>query len=82
MESYLCGKNSARVTVESTHGHTYIVCSVCDERGLFCFRCDAPLGDRDDKYELDGGWGVPSGDFECEVCAESRFDSYMESRVM
>jgi peptide methionine sulfoxide reductase MsrB len=80
MECYLCGRNSARVTVESARGDVYTVCSVCDERGVYCFTCDAPLGDRDDKFELDMGWYRPA-EVECENCAESRFDSYMESRV-
>lgn len=81
MNCYLCGRNSARVTVESSRGDTYTVCSVCDERGLYCFTCDAPLSDKDEKFELGGSWGTPSGDFECVNCAEARFDAYMESRV-
>lgn len=81
MNCYLCGKNSARVRVESSYGDVYTVCSVCDERGLYCFRCDAPLGDNDEKYQLDSGWSAPSDEFECENCAEASFDAYMESRV-
>jgi peptide methionine sulfoxide reductase MsrB len=82
MTCYLCGKNSARITVER-HGQpdeTYTVCGVCDEKGLYCFSCDVPLGDRDEKFELDMGWYSPP-EVECERCAEARFDNYMETRV-
>jgi hypothetical protein len=84
MSCYLCGRNSAPVRVErqGQPDEVYQVCGVCDERGVYCFTCDVPLGDRDEKYELDGGWGVPSGDFECERCAETRFEFYAESMVM
>ena len=82
MSCYLCGRNSARVTVErrGKPDEVYHVCSVCDERGVYCFTCDVPLGDRDDRFELDMGW-YRSTEVECEKCAESRFDAYMESRV-
>jgi hypothetical protein len=46
----------------------------------WCERCEDDL-DLKNKYELEGPWGVPSGSFVCESCAEAEFDSYMESRI-
>jgi len=47
----------------------------------YCFRCEAPFSEGDEKYQLESGWNVPSDDYECEDCAQARFDAYMESRV-
>lgn len=82
MDCYLCGKKSATVKVEryGKPDEVYQVCGVCDERGVYCFSCDIPLGDRDDKFELNMGWYAPP-EVECERCAEARFDSHMEARV-
>lgn len=46
----------------------------------WCYQCEEDL-DPNNKYELEGAWGAPSGDFVCEPCAEGAFDSYMESRI-
>jgi len=83
MDCYLCGKSSARVRVERAGepDEVYTVCGVCDESGLYCFSCDVPLAERDEKHEVDMGW-YASPEFECERCAEGRFDRYQESRVM
>lgn len=82
MDCYLCGRKSARITIERAGNptETYNVCSLCDDVGLYCFTCDVPLGDRDDKFELNMGWYAPA-EVECERCAEARFDNYMEARV-
>ena len=82
MSCYLCGRNSAPVRVErqGQPDEVYRVCSVCDERGVYCFTCDVPLGDRDEKYDLDMGWYAKT-EVECGRCAETRFEFYAESRV-
>jgi hypothetical protein len=82
MSCYLCGRKSAGVRVErqGQPDEVYQVCSVCDERGVYCFTCDVPLGDRDQKYELDMGW-YAKPEVECESCAETRFEFYAESMV-
>lgn len=46
----------------------------------WCERCAEDL-DPNTKYEIEGAWGVPSGEFMCQQCAEAEFDSYMESRI-
>ena len=83
MNCYLCGKNSASIRVERNRkpDEVYQVCTICDERGVYCFTCEIPLGDRDDKYLVELGWGLPATEFDCERCAEMHFDSYQESRV-
>ena len=83
MNCYLCGKNSAPIRVERHHqpDEVYQVCTICDERGLYCFTCEIPLGDRDDKFPVDLGWGLHGDEFDCERCAERQFDDYMEARV-
>jgi hypothetical protein len=82
MSCYLCGRNSAPVRVErqGQPDEVYRVCSVCDERGVYCFTCDVPLGDRDEKYDLDMGWYAKT-EVECGRCAETRFEFYAESRM-
>jgi hypothetical protein len=80
MDCYLCGRKSARVAVEVS-GTRYVVCGVCDERGVFCERCDRPIKDGDEKYEVLGAWDAPTGEYQCGNCAEFVFDSYQESMV-
>ena len=82
MSCYLCGRKSAPVKVErqGQPDEAYRVCSVCDERGVYCFTCDVPLGDRDDRFELDMGWYAKT-EVECGRCAEVRFEQYQESMV-
>lgn len=46
----------------------------------WCERCEQDL-DENTKHEQEGPWGIPSGVFICESCAEGAFDSYMESRI-
>jgi hypothetical protein len=48
---------------------------------VYCFTCEVPLGDRDDKYPVELGWGLPATEFDCERCAEMHFDNYQESMV-
>jgi len=78
MKCYLCGRNSARVLVESSSGETYTVCGVCDERGVYCDSCDKPLKGGDDQHEILGAWDSPTGRFNCETCAEGAYERYQE----
>lgn len=77
MDCYLCGKNSARVVVEVRGGDRYTVCSVCNERGLYCFTCDKPLKDGDERHPFNSR----SDEFQCEACVEAALWAYQESRV-
>jgi len=81
MDCYLCGRKYGRVTVESC-GTQFVVCGVCDERGVFCDSCDKPLRAEDNRYEVLGPWDTPTGRFDCEGCAEGAFDRYQERMVM
>jgi hypothetical protein len=81
MMCYLCGSKYARVSVTSTYDQTYFVCRICDERGVFCERCERPIPSGEDKYELRGAYDSPTGEYECHGCAESRSDAYHESMV-
>jgi hypothetical protein len=81
MDCYLCGRKSGKVAVE-VGGTQFVVCGVCDERGVFCDSCDKPLRADDSKYEVLGAWDTPTGRFDCEACAEGAYDRYQESMVM
>lgn len=81
MNCYLCGRKSGSVAVYV--GDTrYVVCGVCNERGVFCDSCDKPLKADDGKCEVMGAWDTPTGRFDCEECAEGAFDRYQERMVM
>ena len=75
MGCYLCGRNSARVRVESRYDGTFIVCGVCDERGTFCWRCDKPIKHGEKKYEDNRDM------FRCHECVIHAGEMYMESMV-
>jgi len=78
MLCYLCGKRSAPVTFISGLGQVFHMCERCDKFGVFCETCETPISNMDDKFELPGVFGSPTGLYDCYACAEQKYDLYQE----